>query len=385
MTSDSGLIGSLLEVILSKAFTGPVLVMLLYRLFSTKGGPSRKEPTTAQTRSPFEVNPVDSKFNWETAYPRKYRPFKDAEYQIQMGLANIEAQDWLMIESSYKQRIDKKLEYLNDPEKRPHLMTCSTEGEDALRECYDIITAFMLQRYPMCFKVQGYEILNLIRGETIPLNSSFVENPIDLTEHIARFIEEDVLILLRDEESGEYILRAGIMGFAAGFAPSQMFNSTLDQIHGPVPRYRTQLKKPMGRFFDKIKVGMFVNRFNWNAQPHNKLSYFGHGKNEEQDGRSAVLIADVLDFSREVFLRSERQCLTRLPKTGAVVFTVRTYTTPMSVIKSEGSGDRLVKALDQMPDDVAAYKGRDRVRNAVADYMSGKSKGADRPWIEGFR
>lgn len=300
-----------------------------------------------------------------------------------MGLSNIAAEEWLLVESSYQQRTDHKLAYLANPEMRKHMVLCSPEGVEALKECYDTITHFMCTRYPMCFVPKGDTIHNKIRDERIPLRSTMVKDPELLCEYLARVVEEDVLLLLPNA-AGEYKLRAGVMGFAAGFAPSSMFNNTLDQIHGAVPRYRTKLQKPMARFFDRVKVGMFVNRFNWNVQPHNKLTYFGSGKNEEKDGRSQVLEASQLDFNREVFLRSERQCLTRLPHSGAVVFTTRTYTTPLSVVKGEGAGERLIRALEGMPEDVATYKGRPRIQNAVVDFMSGLSDGCDKPWINGF-
>jgi len=59
-----------------------------------------------------------------------------------------------------------------------------------------------------------------------------------------------------------------------------------------------------------------------------------------------------------VRLRTERQTLRRLAHSGAVVFTIRTYLTPIVEIEKEDGG-RLVSALRSWPGDVGKYKGRE--------------------------
>ena len=57
---------------------------------------------------------------------------------------------------------------------------------------------------------------------------------------------------------------------------------------------------------------------------------------------------------REVFLRSERQTLRRLPRTGAVVFTIRVYQTPVVDLAEEpGVPGRLASAVRGWSEDVA--------------------------------
>lgn len=60
-------------------------------------------------------------------------------------------------------------------------------------------------------------------------------------------------------------------------------------------------------------------------------------------------------------LRSERQTLRRLARSGAVVFTIRTYLTPVSaLVKEKGVAGRMASALRSWPDDVGEYKGKER-------------------------
>lgn len=62
--------------------------------------------------------------------------------------------------------------------------------------------------------------------------------------------------------------------------------------------------------------------------------------------------------AEDVLLRRERQAFRRLPKSDAVVFSVKTTITPL---ESLGSEDLLgfAKEVISWPDEVAAYKGRD--------------------------
>ncbi len=57
-----------------------------------------------------------------------------------------------------------------------------------------------------------------------------------------------------------------------------------------------------------------------------------------------------------VTLRQERQTLRRLPKTGAIVFTVRTYVEPVTeLVKEIGVPGRMASAIRSWPEDVAEY------------------------------
>ena len=55
-----------------------------------------------------------------------------------------------------------------------------------------------------------------------------------------------------------------------------------------------------------------------------------------------------------IVFRTERQTLRRLPKTGAILFTIRTYTTPVVKLAQEpGVASRLASAVRSWPDVVA--------------------------------
>lgn len=68
--------------------------------------------------------------------------------------------------------------------------------------------------------------------------------------------------------------------------------------------------------------------------------------------------------------RSERQSLRRLPRTGGVVFTIRTYFVPvMEIAKEPYVPGRLASAVRSWGDDVARYKGRERYQDVLLEYL----------------
>lgn len=62
------------------------------------------------------------------------------------------------------------------------------------------------------------------------------------------------------------------------------------------------------------------------------------------------------DSVENIRLRTERQSLRRLPRTGAIVFTIRTYIFPITELSQEpGVPGRMASGIRSWPDDVSLY------------------------------
>lgn len=72
-------------------------------------------------------------------------------------------------------------------------------------------------------------------------------------------------------------------------------------------------------------------------------------------------------------LRQELQTLTRLPKTGAIMFSFKTYLTPIEEVKKEGCGFILADAIEGLKTGNApgmwVYKGASRWGKSVCEYL----------------
>lgn len=113
----------------------------------------------------------------------------------------------------------------------------------------------------------------------------------------------------------------------------------------------------MNKFFNQVKVIQFMKRNNWSIQAHQK-GFAATENHSRPNDKVEPLNPETLDFNK-IFLRVERQVVTRLPRTGAIAFSIRTYFAPISKLRlEEGTPQRLCAVIDALPEGMATYKKR---------------------------
>ena len=136
---------------------------------------------------------------------------------------------------------------------------------------------------------------------------------------------------------------------------------------------REKLQTSLERFFRRLPVDKAVERSNYLVQIVRSLTEnetdpeelawsksmlgpedeYGHGDRPAVDAPAPT--------PEMLRLRTERQTLRRLPRSGGVVFTFRTYMAAVTeLVKEAGVGERLASAVQSWPEDVSEYKGRER-------------------------
>lgn len=131
---------------------------------------------------------------------------------------------------------------------------------------------------------------------------------------IGRLQQADVCLM--QPGAAGHVLTGAVLCFPAYWTLSEKLGRPLSRIHKPVPRYDGSIEKRVQRLFDALQAGRVL----WRANAH-----LHH---------DPALFAPVREADKPVagpapkdagYLRSERQTLRRLPRTGAVVFTIHTY------------------------------------------------------------
>jgi len=133
---------------------------------------------------------------------------------------------------------------------------------------------------------------------------------------------------------------------------------------------KEKLQTSLERFFRRLPVDKAVVRNNYFIQA-NQAEEAEEQVDRDELGWAIGTVGpeDAYDNGQErtsrrdvklerVRLRTERQTLRRLAYSGGVVFTIRTYLTPIEEIEKEDAG-RLGSALRSWPGDVGKYKGRE--------------------------
>jgi hypothetical protein len=103
----------------------------------------------------------------------------------------------------------------------------------------------------------------------------------------------------------------------------------------------------------------------WSTSTNGPEDTFVHAHPKHLPSRPTPTPADLR-------LRSERQTLRRLPRSGAILFTIRTYLTPLEDLGREpGVPGRLASALRGWSKDVGIYKGKERGGwwDVLVDYL----------------
>lgn len=372
----------------SNFFSIAVLNVILFLFWKWFYGKQQKEKVLTPQSNPFMVDPVESTFNWADKKPLRNYPFKNKEYKLTMGILTIKANDWLLLENTYLQRLNEKKMlisnthpgYPKDKDTRKSTLFSSPEAEPAIREFYDVVLKYVCDRYPMHFVYDGEKsrVFNSITSESVPAKAGD-QSCEELMEILTRTIEEDFIIMIPDEtkknepNGDEYHFKGGVFAFAAGFDPIDKINKPLSAIHEPIPAYDSKLKLSMNRFFNRLESGKFVSRSNFSIQAHDRLFVIDDNKGyhlTEEELKQAIPY-DELNFDSQVHYRSERQVLFRLPVSRAVVFTIRTYLHPLSEFKSQSKEvpETLLGALQKFPDDMSKYKGLPKLIPAVSQYL----------------
>jgi hypothetical protein len=139
---------------------------------------------------------------------------------------------------------------------------------------------------------------------------------------------------------------------------------SMGAIHGPVPRYASDLGAKADRFLDRLRVDHPVWRTNWTIDTD-------WGNRLEPD--RPVLTDPTIDASNvaeRLCLRLEYQTLRRFPGHDTILFTIRILRRPLASVLGDGTGAQLAAALNSMPDDVAAYKaGTVLYRREILDWL----------------
>jgi hypothetical protein len=169
-------------------------------------------------------------------------------------------------------------------------------------------------------------------------------------------VQDDLVIMMR-RETGWHIAAAHL-SFPSSWLLAEKFNRPMEEVHEHVPSFEagTRNATMINRIFDNLMPDMPAERFNWSINWQEKLFHPETGRNDAAEPDEAVV-------------RVERQTLTKLPRTGAIVFTIRIYLDPVTLFEKHADGRHLALALaeqlEAMSDPQLRYKGLDRQRSRL--------------------
>ena len=147
---------------------------------------------------------------------------------------------WLELENTYKERLAERKELYAKHGKA--VLNYLPGSELACKELLEMVIQFVCARYPHYFSlIDGRTLHNKILGTKQDIRS---KHPLNI---LMDNIPEDFAIMMRDEKTGLYSLRAGVVCSSLGWNLATKVGLQLHQIHDPIPDYKEKMQFSMDR------------------------------------------------------------------------------------------------------------------------------------------
>lgn len=183
---------------------------------------------------------------------------------------------------------------------------------------------------------------------------------------VGRQVQEDLLLL--DGSSPGCPLTAGQLCFANRWSLDEKMGRSFLDIHAPVPGFGEQIGRSSNLLLERLKADRPVWRYNWSLVLGGELDLSTKMYAAVQARMPPVTAANCGSL---FFFRTERQTLARLPQTGAVLFTVHTYRTPLDTLACDPDwAQRFLEVIDEAPPALLGYKGVTPVEAPLREYLA---------------
>lgn len=192
--------------------------------------------------------------------------------------------------------------------------------------------------------------------------------PSEPFEFISRQVQGDIAML--DQRDGDLWMDAGMITGPADWSLNFDAGMSFRQWHAPVPKIAHDLGvfERALKFLLNIQVGHPYRRLNWTMTINPRMDTSSETYHLWGHERSAVTLDNVGEL---VHLRVELQFMPRLPRSNALLFSIRTYLISLNdLVRNPEWAKRLHRVLRDLPEEIAEYKGMTRYRPTVVQWLS---------------
>ncbi len=274
------------------------------------------------------------------------RDLDAATFRWRLGVRPLDLHDWIELGPDADAAIARK-PILN----AQHPATVFVALDDVEREANEVATSLLdhlRRRWPERY------------ADTV-LDAAL--HPLDA---VARLVPEDLVLMVErpiasDAGRTQMVLGAASVCFPNRWDLRSKLGRTLAEIHQPVALLNEQLAQPVDKFFERLTPERSFWRLGWGVLDTDDWY-------TPLDGTASPRPVD--PAPERLFLRVERETLRRFSMTNAVLFTIRTYVTPIPVVAADpGVTKRLADALDGLPAAVRGYKDVSTLAPRLIDHL----------------
>ncbi len=184
---------------------------------------------------------------------------------------------------------------------------------------------------------------------------------------------------LQDQRDNQLWMDAGIITTQADWSLDFDVGMNFTEWHGPVPlAHQARVFERALKFLLNLQNGHPVRRLNWTMTINPRLDTSPEHYDKWGTDRTTVTPENVGD---KVHLRVELQGLWRLPRSNAILFSIRCYLIKMQELVTVPKwARRFPRVLKSLPPEIVDYKGLTRYRDTTIAWLSQFDDGAaDKP------
>jgi hypothetical protein len=207
-------------------------------------------------------------------------------------MRRIEADEWFVLDGHRDDELALRSRLYR--ERRCDVFACEPDAEPAAVELAGLVRAWLARR-----------------GSPPPTPA---DHPL---AEAGLAVQDDLCVMQRDDRGWRFV--GAIVCFPTYWRLADKIGGSHSEVHAPVPHYRQELDRPVDRFFDRLAPDRLFTRRNWGITPHHLL-FLPDRSLVEAPARPRI---------EDLWLRSERQSLRRLPSTEAIVFGIRVQQAPL--------------------------------------------------------
>lgn len=243
-------------------------------------------------------------------------PFTDPGLARLPGLAPLPPVSWICDWPDTADQIRYRRRLIG--ERRAAVLDCLPEGLPAATELLEVLLAHL--------ESTGWALGSPARVDR--------DDPLAT---IGRLVSEDFCLMAPGED--EYRLVGAVLCFPSHWRLAEKIGRPMTEIHAPVPQYDADVGMRVNRFFNRVAAGSLVFRVNWSVSDTPEL--FTPERHQ--------MTGDPL------YLRIERQTFLRLPRSGVLVFGIRTAIAPLTSL-TDDEGRAFATAIDALSPEAMDYK-----------------------------
>ena len=191
--------------------------------------------------------------------------------------------------------------------------------------------------------------------------------PMPPMEYMGRQVQGDIALL--DQRDNDLFMDAGIITCPADWSLNFDAGMSFSQWHGPVPMAHEEgIFERALKYLTAIPVGKPVRRLNWTLTINARMDTSPETYPSWASDRASVTAENIAD---KVHLRVEVQVIDRMPRSNALLFSIRTYLISLEdIVTNKAWAQRMHRAMKTLPEALIDYKGLTRYHPLLVEYLS---------------